>query len=207
MKIGRNDLCPCGSGIKYKKCCLNGTPRPQARPIQKPALSVMANHPATSQKNTTVSQVRETVQQVITDKNSKSDKDQSSEQVQQADGNWQCRAMTVLLSVAESCGVKATATGKFARNFCQQHAEALLDNYCAEDKSIRGEADLPILSCIRELAVSAGLIELQKGKFVVTAAAQNQVAEQQYVLLYQQLVSAANLNEDGDLTPFGLECQ
>lgn len=23
MKIGRNDLCPCGSGRKYKKCCLN----------------------------------------------------------------------------------------------------------------------------------------------------------------------------------------
>lgn len=22
MKIGRNDLCPCGSGLKYKKCCL-----------------------------------------------------------------------------------------------------------------------------------------------------------------------------------------
>ena len=21
--IGRNDLCPCGSGKKYKKCCLN----------------------------------------------------------------------------------------------------------------------------------------------------------------------------------------
>ena len=21
MKIGRNDLCPCGSGKKYKKCC------------------------------------------------------------------------------------------------------------------------------------------------------------------------------------------
>lgn len=20
-KIGRNDLCPCGSGVKYKKCC------------------------------------------------------------------------------------------------------------------------------------------------------------------------------------------
>ena len=23
MKIGRNDCCPCGSGKKYKKCCLN----------------------------------------------------------------------------------------------------------------------------------------------------------------------------------------
>ncbi len=22
-RIGRNDLCPCGSGIKYKKCCIN----------------------------------------------------------------------------------------------------------------------------------------------------------------------------------------
>jgi len=20
-KVGRNDLCPCGSGKKYKKCC------------------------------------------------------------------------------------------------------------------------------------------------------------------------------------------
>lgn len=23
MSIGRNDPCPCGSGKKYKKCCLN----------------------------------------------------------------------------------------------------------------------------------------------------------------------------------------
>ncbi|MGD9685487.1 MAG: SEC-C metal-binding domain-containing protein [Desulfobacter sp.] len=23
MKIGRNDPCPCGSGLKYKKCCAN----------------------------------------------------------------------------------------------------------------------------------------------------------------------------------------
>lgn len=25
MKIGRNSPCPCGSGLKYKKCCLNKT--------------------------------------------------------------------------------------------------------------------------------------------------------------------------------------
>jgi hypothetical protein len=25
-KIGRNDLCPCGSGKKYKKCCQEKTP-------------------------------------------------------------------------------------------------------------------------------------------------------------------------------------
>jgi len=22
-KVGRNDVCPCGSGKKYKKCCIN----------------------------------------------------------------------------------------------------------------------------------------------------------------------------------------
>ena len=25
-KIGRNELCPCGSGLKYKKCCLLNNP-------------------------------------------------------------------------------------------------------------------------------------------------------------------------------------
>jgi hypothetical protein len=29
VKIGRNDPCPCGSGKKYKKCCLNKKPREQ----------------------------------------------------------------------------------------------------------------------------------------------------------------------------------
>src|SRR5574341_514754 len=24
-KVGRNDACPCGSGLKYKKCCLDRT--------------------------------------------------------------------------------------------------------------------------------------------------------------------------------------
>lgn len=23
VKTGRNDQCPCGSGIKFKKCCIN----------------------------------------------------------------------------------------------------------------------------------------------------------------------------------------
>ncbi|MDA8016532.1 MAG: SEC-C domain-containing protein [Thermoanaerobaculia bacterium] len=32
MSIGRNDPCPCGSGRKYKRCCLGkGDPEVQAR--------------------------------------------------------------------------------------------------------------------------------------------------------------------------------
>jgi uncharacterized protein YecA (UPF0149 family) len=24
-KVSRNDVCPCGSGLKFKKCCFNST--------------------------------------------------------------------------------------------------------------------------------------------------------------------------------------
>ena len=36
MKTGRNDPCPCGSGKKFKKCCLGSTP-PSAAPQISPA--------------------------------------------------------------------------------------------------------------------------------------------------------------------------
>ncbi len=31
MKVGRNAPCPCGSGKKYKHCCLNKTGAPSRR--------------------------------------------------------------------------------------------------------------------------------------------------------------------------------
>lgn len=35
MKVGRNDPCPCGSGKKYKKCCLPNEEKKQAEAIKK----------------------------------------------------------------------------------------------------------------------------------------------------------------------------
>lgn len=32
-KVGRNDPCPCGSGKKFKKCCLNKPYQPSAELI------------------------------------------------------------------------------------------------------------------------------------------------------------------------------
>ncbi|UCH82539.1 MAG: SEC-C domain-containing protein, partial [Nitrospiraceae bacterium] len=31
MQTGRNDPCPCGSGKKYKKCCLSKTYKERGR--------------------------------------------------------------------------------------------------------------------------------------------------------------------------------
>ena len=33
-RIGRNDLCPCGSGLKYKKCCLNSKQNQELKDIK-----------------------------------------------------------------------------------------------------------------------------------------------------------------------------
>jgi uncharacterized protein YecA (UPF0149 family) len=34
-KVGRNDLCPCGSGKKFKKCCLPNYLREHAEEISR----------------------------------------------------------------------------------------------------------------------------------------------------------------------------
>src|SRR4051812_29351116 len=38
QKVGRNDLCPCGSGRKYKKCCLPAQQAAAAPPPQEPQM-------------------------------------------------------------------------------------------------------------------------------------------------------------------------
>jgi len=35
MTLSRNAPCPCGSGIKYKHCCLGKAPEEQRSPMQK----------------------------------------------------------------------------------------------------------------------------------------------------------------------------
>ena len=43
IKVGRNDLCPCGSGKKYKKCCMNKESKEKKNPLE--ALDLpMATH-------------------------------------------------------------------------------------------------------------------------------------------------------------------
>ncbi|MCD6527162.1 MAG: SEC-C domain-containing protein [Desulfuromonas sp.] len=206
MKIGRNDLCPCGSGVKYKKCCLNGRRFPVQRTMLKTPLSVVANHPGTNSRTSTVSQVRQAVQKVIAEKNNQADEGAETISTAKNDDMWQCHAMTILLDLHENNGVKATATGKFARPFCQQHAPVMLAEYSPEGKIIRGEADIPVLGRIRENAEASGLITLKKGKYVTTEIAAGLLSTKQYQQLYSKLVDMANMTAADELNLFGLEC-
>ncbi len=38
MNIGRNELCPCGSGKKYKHCCMNAEPSSEIKPESRHAV-------------------------------------------------------------------------------------------------------------------------------------------------------------------------
>ncbi|AIQ11190.1 tetratricopeptide repeat protein [Paenibacillus durus] len=49
IKIGRNDLCPCGSGKKYKKCCIG-----KERGAEAPALSLVGSLTGTTVPGTIV---------------------------------------------------------------------------------------------------------------------------------------------------------
>jgi hypothetical protein len=43
-KIGRNELCPCGSGLKYKRCCLQQKREADTvSPVQQLKISLMAD--------------------------------------------------------------------------------------------------------------------------------------------------------------------
>lgn len=41
-RIGRNELCPCGSGIKYKRCCLRQQAQAAATPMGQLKISLLA---------------------------------------------------------------------------------------------------------------------------------------------------------------------
>ena len=40
-RIGRNELCPCGSGIKYKRCCLRQQANAAASPVGQLKISLL----------------------------------------------------------------------------------------------------------------------------------------------------------------------
>jgi len=43
-KTGRNDLCSCGSGLKYKRCCLNKNMNPGWSRLRKIEISIIKDH-------------------------------------------------------------------------------------------------------------------------------------------------------------------
>lgn len=64
MKLGRNEICPCGSGKKYKRCCMNSVSKQHAS-MQDDIEQVVAMNPNLSLDELKVDPKRYAEQQYV----------------------------------------------------------------------------------------------------------------------------------------------
>lgn len=218
-KVGRNDLCPCGSGQKYKKCCLG---RDEAGPA-----------PAASVTGSVSAELREALQ----GRSFGSAKEMNafigwklSRQNRQATPEFEglspeqmhgllyapfdspqlatfspilavapdeapiVRLFTLLMAAIGEEGLKPTATGNLPRNVCRAIALAFYgeDGYREETRygGINTEPDFPKLHVTRLIAELAGFVRKYRGKFIAGREYRKLAAGQGMAALYPRLFEA-----------------
>lgn len=208
MKTGRNSPCPCGSGKKYKHCCLGESGIAQ---------SIMGEitEAAEEQPFASLEELNTFAQQKMHQRNHRALDDfygLSPEQMSHLlhtpfsspetirftddlDSSQDTRIMRMFIPLLEAigeCGLKATATGNLPLKFCK----TLAAQFRQEDKHTRrflvggigSETDFEELHCTRLVAQLAGLIRKYRGKFVLTRKCQEMLATQDTGQLYFELL-------------------
>ncbi len=192
MKAGRNDPCPCGSGKKFKKCCMSGqatkTLLPGAQEIAEEISKEFADRPAGS-----LAEAQAVANRVMERRNRTALAEFSGLSPEQMhrfldfpfsspgivsfaeDLNCQPEApvmklFSLLADAIGTDGLKATAKGNLPRHFCQEAARAYWE--ADPDKALLGgintEPDFFDLHTVRIVAGMAGLIRMYKGRFILT---------------------------------------
>lgn len=191
-KIGRNDPCPCGSGKKFKKCCMSGQVTkmllPSAQEIAEEIRKEFADRPAGSlaEAQAVANRVMERRNRTgILELSGLSPEQMhrllnfpfSSPGIVSFSEELNCRPeapvmklFSLLADVIGTDGLKATAKGNLPRQFCQEAARAYWEVY--PDKALLGgintELDFFDLHTVRLVAGMAGLVRKYKGRFILT---------------------------------------
>jgi len=166
-KIGRNEPCPCGSGVKYKKCCLGrqsaspqggGPAEPQAETDQ--ALDQFAGL-SSSQLHRLLDSPFDSPELV---RFPKTLAEQPEAPV--------VTLFTLLVEAIGEQGLKATAKGNLPQKFCREAALTYRGQQAGGEGSKAGninkELDFLDLHVTRLMAERAELIGLQAGRFVLS---------------------------------------
>lgn len=194
-KVGRNDPCPCGSGKKFKHCCLNlGRDFPSPEPM--PGLPDDLRALMDGMQFESLEELQSFVEQYSRQKNETPTDDFDGlspeqmyrmlhfayesaplvvfEEVLQTDPQAPIMVLFQLLidAIGEK-GLKPTATGNLPRNFCR---EAAISYWGAEKlaertkyRSINQEPDFHDLHTTRIVAEIAGLIRKHNGRFILSS--------------------------------------
>jgi hypothetical protein len=218
-KIGRNDPCPCGSGLKYKRCC-GGTedpPQPAAAEGNLPANVQAALDALSARQYANIEDAQAAVATATARTNSGALDDfvglspaemhrllhfpfNSPDSVRWADPlpvapNGEAIELAVqLLEALGSAGAKRTATGNLPRNLCRE----LLAQFQAvhgEDRffgpqNLQQELDFGKLHRVRVTMELAGLIRKYRGRFLPTRMAQERLANHGAAGIYPALIQA-----------------
>lgn len=217
MKIGRNDPCPCGSGLKYKKCCADITQTGEPQPAGMQETMADLRQVLAEQEFGSIEEANAFLARHMQQRNRAAKDDfcgLSSEQMHRFLGFpletpalasfADCLAevpeapvMTLFQLLVDGIGekgLKPTATGNLPRHFCQQ--TALL--YWGEERylektrygQLRTETEFFHLHVTRLVAELAGLLRKYRGKFILGRDCRKILAQQGMAGIYPKLFVA-----------------
>ena len=216
MKTGRNDPCPCGSGKKYKHCCLGkGEGEQRSGPAQAFADEIAAA--AEEQPFESLEELNAFTTELTNERNRWALTEfcgLSSEQMAHLlyapftspetvrfsvdiKPRPDVEIMGIFLALVHAIGdsgLKATAKGnlplKFCKSLAQEMREAADDRRSLRIGGIRSEIDLEQLHCTRLVAELAGLIRKYRGHFVMTRKCKDMLSRQDHGGIYFELFKA-----------------
>lgn len=211
-KIGRNEPCPCGSGRKFKHCCLGGQPRGQSEPAS-PIDDLIRALEAGAFAN--LDEAQAALQQETRGLNERPREDFVGLSPVQMDAvlyrpfdspefvtfpdpvpvTPHCAATDLALWLAEELGdegVRRTVSGNLpraaSRRILSRWADSPWNDGSAEPDRLRSETDFPALHRMRVLMELAGLIRKHRGSFLLTRAARRRITPGGAASLYPLLL-------------------
>ncbi len=213
MKAKRNDPCPCGSGKKYKKCCMikqDEGLRPM-QDIQNDIHNLLAGRDFDSME-----ELQELLNSFNLQKNIAPIDDfhgLSSEQMHrflhmpfdspqlvsfpgilQAEPEGKAAfILSMLLEGIGEDGMKLTAKGNLGQKFCQEASKRFYDHYpdsIVSRLTVRTETNFEALHTIRITAQLGGLVRKYKGKLLLTKKCRKAMDSNGMKALYPLLLHA-----------------
>lgn len=201
MKIGRNEPCPCGSGKKYKHCCLS----PAA------AASDELRELMAAQEINTLEEAQALAQDFMLRRNQQAQDDfqeLSPEQVyrmlnfpfdtpalfdfpETLGVEPEVPILTLVRSITDAIdekGLKATAKGNLPQKLCREAANRYLNELPGHDRQhqlpVNKEEDCVALHATRIILELAGLLRKTKGRFYLTRKYHRLVTQSVLTRLY-----------------------
>ncbi len=216
MNSGRNEPCPCGSGKKYKKCCL-GKQAGHVAPEEMRDLVENIRKKLECGEFASLAEAQSELESLMGQKNSTPVAEfhglspeqmyrflhfpyESPELIQFVDVAPLCldtpviRLFRLLVEGLGEDGLKVTATGNLPPKFCRAAALGFWgeEGYAKFQPpfSIRTEIDFFQLHVLRIVAGCAGLIRKYKGKVLLTKKCRQKIADSGVGVMYRELFNA-----------------